>query len=74
MDPDLFFVGGLAVCVFSIPAIASALLDGRAPRLPAYLIVIGGLMVGYAVQQKPNAYGFDTVQDTIVRVIGRYTN
>lgn len=74
MDTDLFFVVGLAMGVIAIPAITSAFLDGRAPRLPAYLVVIGGLMIGYAVQQKPNAYGFDTVPETISRVIARYTN
>ncbi|MEY1557599.1 hypothetical protein AB3Y40_18370 [Yoonia sp. R2331] len=74
MDPDLFFVAGLAMAVLAIPAIFSALLDGRAPRLPAYLFIIGGLMIGYAVQQRPMAYGFDTIPDVVVRVIGRYTS
>ena len=44
MDPDLFFVVGFVLGVLAIPAIASAFLDGRAPRLPAYLFIIGGLM------------------------------
>lgn len=74
MDTDLFFVLGLALGVLMIPAIASAVLDGRAPRTPAFLMIIGGLMIGYAVMQKPNTYSFDTIDDTVVRVIGRYTN
>jgi hypothetical protein len=31
-------------------------------------------MIGYAVQQKPNTYGFDTIPETFVRVVARYTN
>ncbi len=73
MDPDLFFVVGFVIAVLAIPAIVSALLDGRAPRLPAYLILIGGLMIGYAVQQRPTSYGFDTLPDVFVRVVARYT-
>ena len=74
MDPDLFFVAGLVMAVLAIPAIFSAFLDGRAPRLPAYLFIIGGLMIGYAIQQRPTSYGFDTIPDVFVRVIGRYTS
>ena len=74
MDPDLFFVFGLALGVLSVPAIVSAFLDGRTPRLPAYLILIAALMVGYAIQQKPQSYGVDTIDDTLARVISRYMN
>jgi hypothetical protein len=74
MDTDLLFVLGLVLGVFTIPAMMSALIDGRAPRTPAMLVIIGGLMIGYAVQQKPNTYGFDTIPETFVRVVARYTN
>lgn len=73
MDPDLLFVLGLVLGVFTIPAIVSAIIDGRAPRTPAMLVIIGGLMIGYAVQQRPNAYGFDTIPETFVKVVARYT-
>ena len=72
MDTDLLFVMGMVLGVFSIPAIASALLDGRPPRTPAVLIIIGGLMIGYAIQQKPGTYGLDTITDVFSRVIARY--
>lgn len=72
MDTDLLFVMGMVIGLFTIPSIASALLDGRPPRTPAILILIGGLMIGYAVQQKPGTYGFDTIPETVSRVIGRY--
>lgn len=74
MDPDLLFVLGIVLGVLMIPAILSALIDGRAPRTPALLVIIGGLMIGYAVMQKPTSYGIDQIPDTFVRVIARYTN
>ena len=72
MDSDLFFVVGVVIAVFSIPSIVSALTDGRAPRTPALLIIIGGLMIGYAMQQRPGVYGLETLPDTFVRVVARY--
>ncbi len=69
MDTDLFFVVGVIIAVFSIPAIVSALTDGRAPRIPALMIIIGGLMIGYAMQQRPGVYGLETLPDTFVRVV-----
>ena len=72
MDTDLLFVLGIVLGVLALPAVVSALLDGRAPRTPASLIVIGGLMIGYAVMQKPGVYGFDTIDDTLARTFARY--
>jgi uncharacterized membrane protein len=69
MDTDLFFVVGVIIAVFSIPSIVSALTDGRAPRIPALMIIIGGLMIGYAMQQRPGVYGLETLPDTFVRVV-----
>lgn len=73
MDPDVWFVAGVVIGVFSIPAIVSAFADGRAPRAPAMMIIIAGLMIGYAIQQRPGAYGFDTLPDVFVRVVAKYT-
>lgn len=72
MNADLFFVVGVVIGVLAIPAIVSAFADGRAPRTPAFLIIIGGLMIGYAMQQRPGAYGFDTLPDVFVRVVAQY--
>jgi len=74
MDTDLLFVVGLGLGVLAIPSMVSAFVDGRAPRVPAYLIILGGLMIGYAVQQRPSAYGFDTVPEVMMRVVARYLN
>jgi len=74
MDSDLIFVVGFIVGVLSIPAIVSAFSDGRSPRVPAIVVLIGGLMIGYAMSEKPGAYGFATFPDVFVGVIGKFIN
>lgn len=74
MDPDLFFVIGLVICAFTIPPILGALLDGRAPRAAAILVLIGGGMIAIAVSQKPEGYELSQIPDVFVRVIGRYVD
>jgi len=71
VDTDLLFVLGIALVVLSLPAIVSALIDGRAPRTPALLIAAS--MIGYAILQRPMAYNFDQIPDVFARVIARYT-
>ncbi len=72
MDFDLIFVLGCIITVFSIPAIVSAFSDSRTPRYPALIILIGIVMVGYAINERPNAYTFETIPDVFAKVVGRY--
>ena len=74
MDPDLYFVIGLAVLVLSIPPIFGAISEGRAPRTAAILILIGGGLLGLAVSQKPGGYAVAQIPDVIVKVVGRVVN
>ena len=68
MDTDLIFVVGFFLLVLSVPAIVSAFLDGRAPRAPALIIMIGALMIAYAVRERPMTYSVETIPDAILRV------
>ncbi len=72
MDYDLLFVLGCIITAFSIPAIVSAFSDGRTPRYPALIILIGMMMVGYVAQERPGVYTFETLPEVFVSVIGRY--
>ena len=74
MDPDTVFAVGVVVAILSIPAMVSAFSDNRSPRVPAIIIIIGGLMIGYAMNEKPGAYNFETFPDVFVRVIGKVVN
>lgn len=72
MDPDLIFVIGLVIGIFSIPSIISAISDGHAPRVAALTVVISGIMVVYAVQQNPGGYAFRDIPNLFVQVVARY--
>ncbi|MFT5632224.1 MAG: putative membrane protein [Gammaproteobacteria bacterium] len=72
MDLDLIFVLGCIITVFAIPAIVSAFSDNRTPRYPALIILIGVVMVGYAINGRPGAFTFETLPDVFMRVVGRY--
>ncbi len=72
MDMDLIFVVGCIILVFAIPAIISAFSDGRTPRYPAMIIMIGGILVYYAVNERPGAYNFDTAPDVFLRVVAKF--
>ena len=73
MDTDMIFVMGFVLLVLSIPAMLSAFLDGRTPRAPALIIMIGVLMVGYAVHKRPMTYSVERIPDTFLRVYADFT-
>ena len=72
MDLELIFVLGCVLTAFSIPAIVSAFSDGRTPRYLVVIILIGVVMIGYAVNGRPGSFTFDTLPDVFAKVIGRY--
>lgn len=74
MDADLFFVVGIVIIGFSIPAILGAFTEGRAPRTAAILIMIGGSLIALAVYERPNTYSINAIPDSFVRVVGHYLN
>ena len=73
MDTDLIFVIGFVLLVLSVPAIVSAFMDGRAPRAPALVVMIGALLIAYAVRERPSVYSIDTIPDAILRVYADFT-
>ena len=50
----------------------SAFPDNRTPRYPALIILIGVVMVGYAISERPGAFTFEALPDVFMRVIGWY--
>ena len=72
MDTDLIFVSGFILGVLAIPALASAIFDGRAPRTSAMMVILSALLMGYAIAERPSAYTFDTFTSVISRVADRY--
>lgn len=72
MDPDLIFIIGLVLGVFSIPSILSAFSEGHAPRVAAFTVIVAGVMVVWAVQTKPGGYDLYEIPDVFVHVVARY--
>ncbi len=72
MDMDLIFVVGLVLAALSVPAIMSAISDGRAPRAPIMIILISGAMILYAAYSHPSGYALADIPDVFFGVIGRY--
>lgn len=72
MDPDLFLVIGLVVGVLAIPSMLSAFSESRAPRIGSVLVLISGVLVVLAVQNKGGGYTFADLPHVFYNVIGRY--
>jgi uncharacterized membrane protein YjjP (DUF1212 family) len=73
MDPDLFLVIGLIVGVLSIPSLLSAFSESRTPRAGAIMVLIAGVLLVLAVQNKADGYTIDEIPQVFFKVIGRYT-
>ncbi len=74
MNTDIALVTGLILLVLSIPAIFSAFSEGRAPRVAAVVMVIGGGLVVWAFNQKPGGFTFEEIPNAIVRVVAMVLN
>jgi hypothetical protein len=74
IDSDLFLVLGLIVGAFAIPAVFSALSDGRPPRAAALAILVGGGLVLLAFLSKPGGYSSTQIPDTFIQVLARFLN
>lgn len=72
MQYDLCLTLGALLVAFAIPAIVAAYSEGRAPRVAAVILVIGGGLVAWAVSQKPEGYTIADVPRAFVRVLGHY--
>ena len=70
MTNDVYLVVGLLVLVLAIPSIVSSFSEGRAPRIAAVMVLIGGGMVALAVSQKPEGYTIQDIPQAFTRVIG----
>ena len=70
MTYDIYLVVGIVVLVLTIPSIVSAILDGRAPRYSAIMVLIGGGLVAVAVSQNPTGYTIQDIPGAFTRVIG----
>jgi MFS superfamily sulfate permease-like transporter len=74
MNADLLMVIGVILAVFTIPSVISALTDGRTPRITAFVAVVAGSLIVWAINEKPSGYTLEEIPQAFVNVIGRYVN
>lgn len=74
MSPDEYLVAGLVLAVLAIPAIVSALSDGRAPRIAAIVAIAGGGMMVWGINGKEGGYQLREVPTVFYRVVGDLMN
>jgi uncharacterized membrane protein YjjP (DUF1212 family) len=73
MDPDLFLVIGLIVGVLTVPSLLSAFSESRTPRAGAVMVLIAGVLLVLAFQNKAGGYTVAEIPQIFSKVIGRYT-
>lgn len=71
MEPDTALTLGCVIGMWAIPAMVSALVDKRRPRLSIAMILAAGGLIYYAYQNNPGGYELAEVPDIFVTVIGR---
>ncbi len=72
MDPDLFLVIGLIIGVLTIPSLLSAFSENRTPRAAAIMVLIAGVLLVLAFQNKAGGYTIAEIPQLFFKVIGRY--
>jgi hypothetical protein len=70
MDADTTFVISLVLGILSVPAIVSAISDGRTPRVATVVVMLAGGLMVYAINEKEGGYSFGDIPKVIYRVIG----
>lgn len=69
---EFILVFGIVIGVLSIPAILSSLLDGSAPRVASFAVVISGAMIIYAISNTPGGYSIDQLPEIFTRVVASF--
>jgi hypothetical protein len=72
MDPDVSFIAGVMLAVFTLPAMISAFSDGRAPRVATIVMMAAGGLIVYALTHKPSGYTLQDIPLVFYEVLGKY--
>ncbi|WP_298360388.1 hypothetical protein [uncultured Litoreibacter sp.] len=69
---EFILVFGIVIGVLAIPAIMSAWMDGSAPRVASFAVVISGAMIVYAIYNTPGGYSVNELPDIFTRVVASF--
>jgi hypothetical membrane protein len=73
MDPDLFLVIGLLVGVLAVSTVLSGISNSRTPRVGAALVLVSGVLLVLAFQNKAGGYTVAEIPRVFFKVLDRYT-
>lgn len=74
MDTDLLLVVGIILTGLAIPSLLAAFSESRPPRAGAIMVLIGGILIVVALNQRPTGYTFAEIPDVFLKVIGDLVN
>jgi hypothetical protein len=74
MSIDQILVIAIIICALSLPSLLAAYADGRPPRAGSIMVLIGGVLLAYALTQKPGGYRFDEIPHVFLREIANILN
>lgn len=69
MSHDQILVIGIIICALAIPSLLAAYSESRPPRAGAIMVLIGGVLLTYALTQKAGGYRFEQIPHIFVQVI-----
>lgn len=72
MDTDLFLTVGVVLLILSLPALLSAWVEGRAPRIGAVMVVLAAGLIVTALLTRPGGYAFNDVPGVMIGVASRW--
>jgi hypothetical protein len=71
MEPDVMLIAGLGLAVLSLPALISAWVDKRPPRVGAVVLLTGLGLVAWAVTTRPGGYVLSEIPLLVYEMIAR---
>ena len=74
MDTDLVLTLGILLLVLTIPALLSAWVEGRVPRIGALMLVASCAMIIGALVTRPTGYSFAEIPQVMLNVAARLVN
>jgi formate-dependent nitrite reductase membrane component NrfD len=69
MSIDQLLVIGIVIIALAIPSVLAAYSESRPPRAGALMLLIGGVLLVYALSQKPGGYSFPEIPHVFIRVL-----
>jgi len=72
MKEDTYLVFGIVILLLSIPSFISTIRDGRTPRVPAMMVMMGGGLIAIAVSYKPTGYQLEDIPAVFDSVVRRF--